>query len=114
MEPLGLLLAFILELIAFIGFAALGLLVPAARPVQLSICAALLIGLVVFWGKYMAPRATKPLSLKAYYLVKALVYGPAAYMVYTLYGHDTGIIFAVAVMLNEAALSKHNADRLKS
>jgi hypothetical protein len=30
-----------------------------------------------------------------------------------LYSHDTGIIFATAALLNEAALYKHNATRLR-
>jgi hypothetical protein len=113
MEVLGLTLAFILELIAFIGFAALGLLAPVPRLAQLGLCLILLSGLLVFWGRYMAPRAPKPFSLNAYYFAKALVYAPAAFMLDKLYSHDTGIIFATAALLNEAALYKHNATRLR-
>ena len=107
-------LAFILEIIFFIGFAALGLLLPVPHVVQLALCAALLIVLFVFWGKYMAPRAPNPLPLKFYYTAKVLVYGPAAFMIFRLYGQGTGIALVVAGILNELALHKHNATRLKA
>jgi len=111
MELLALGLAFILELIAFIGFAALGLLVPVPRLAQLGLSAVLLIGLMLFWGAYMAPRAPKPLPTREYYIVKLFIYSLAAGMLYRLYGPDTGIFFAAAVILNELALYKHNAER---
>lgn len=106
-------LAFILEIMAFVGFSALGLLVPAPHFVQLGLCALLFVVLVAFWGRFMAPRATHPLPLRAYYAVKTVIYGAAAFMIARLYGQDTGIIFTIALILNELALYKHNAERLK-
>jgi hypothetical protein len=112
MEQLTLGLAFLLELTAFIGFAALGLLLPAPHALQLGLCMILLLALLAFWGRYMAPRAVKPLSLPRYYAVKAAIYGLAGFMLFRLYGPNTGIIFSAATILNELALYKHNAARL--
>jgi hypothetical protein len=112
MEQLALALAFIIELLAFIGFAALGLLLPVPRPAQLGLCVILLVALIAFWGRYMAPRAANPLPLPLYYAAKALVYIPACFMILKLYADGSGIIFGAAIVLNELALYKHNAARL--
>jgi hypothetical protein len=113
MEQVMLGLAFILEIMAFVGFSALGLLAPAPRLVQLGVCLVLFAALVLFWGRFMAPRSTHPLPLKPYYIAKLIIYGSAAYMIIKLYGQGTGAAFTIALILNELALFKYNAERIK-
>ena len=104
MQFIALAIAFILELIAFVSFAALGLLAPADKIVR-GILVVVLLGVVVtFWSLYMAPQASMKLDGGLYYLAKATIYLIALIPLYVLGQPAWAGAFALAVIIDEAFL----------
>lgn len=106
MQLLFLAVAFILELIAFAAFAAVGYLLPIHATLQLLVATILLILVVAFWGLYMAPKAPRKLEKRAYYLAKFSVYGISAIALLNLMSPEAAVGFTVAVAIDEAYLIK--------
>lgn len=113
MRSLNLFLAFIIEIVAFVSFAAIGFLLPTSVVFQIISALALFTLLVIFWGKYMSPRAPKKVGLKLYYLVKFTLYAVAAVSLFYKYGQLYTIIFAALSIFNEATLFNYNKSQLK-
>jgi hypothetical protein len=65
-KSLNLLLAILLELVAVIGFSCIGFLIPYPTTLQIIISLLLLVCLILFWGRFMAPKAPKRVGLIAY------------------------------------------------
>jgi Protein of unknown function (DUF2568) len=111
MKNFALAAAFILELVAFIGFASSSFLLPLDMPLQIIMFVILLSALVVFWGRFMAPRAPKKLKPVLYYLAKASIYIVAAYTLFQITENVFGVLFIATVVIDEAILFKHNEGR---
>lgn len=111
MHNVNLILAFLLEIIAFIGFAAVGFLFPIETLFQVISAVALFALLVVFWSRFMSPRAPQKVNLTTYYLVKFVLYGTAAFTIFYLYGKFEGSLFFTAALLNDLLLFKYNKNR---
>lgn len=104
MQFIALAIAFILELIAFASFAALGWLAPADKIVR-GVLVIVLLGVVItFWSLYMAPQASMKLNDGLYYLAKATIYLIAAIALYALGQQTWAGIFVAAVIIDEAIL----------
>lgn len=112
MQHINLLLAFILEIIAFLGFASLGFLLPVALWIQILCAVVLFAGLIAFWAKYMSPKAPKKLTLPLYYTAKFVVYALASLAIYQLAGHAQGFVFFVISLCNDSLLLNYNKRRL--
>jgi hypothetical protein len=111
MQTINLALAFLLELIAFLGFAGVGFLLPVAPLLQIIIALVLFISLIIFWSRFMSPKAVKKVNLTAYYLIKFAIYAAAAFTISRLYGYFGSILFFVASLLNDGLLFNYNKDQ---
>ena len=92
-KSLNLLLAFLLELVAVIGFSCIGFLIPYPTTLQSIISLLLLVCLILFWGRFMAPKAPKRVGLIAYYTIKSIIYCVAAVSIFHFYGLTLVILF---------------------
>lgn len=108
MHNLNLILAFVIEIVAFIGFAAISFLLPIETLFQAIGAIVLFALLVIFWSRFMSPKATKKVGLATYYLIKFILYGIAALTIFYLYGRFEGILFFTIALLNDLLLFKYN------
>jgi hypothetical protein len=108
MKNVALTLAFLLELVAFIAFAALGYLLPTGGIVKLVAFVVLLVLVITFWSVYMAPRAPHKLKGVQYHGAKAIVYVLAAVAIFARETPFLAVLFLVAYAVDEVALRKHN------
>jgi hypothetical protein len=108
MKTLALALAFLLEVVAFVSFSCLGVLLPLTHPAYIAIFVALFISLITFWGLFMAPKAIHKFRPPAYYLLKAIIYVLAALVLWLEVSPLLSLAFATCVVIDEAALFKHN------
>ncbi len=108
MKSIGLALAFVLEIVAFICFADIGGLIFKNAVVNTLIFVVLLVALMVFWGLYMAPKASKKLKTTPYYVAKGIIYAVAAFDIYATQNPGLAAVFAVAAIIDELLLYKHN------
>lgn len=111
MRNLNLTLAFLLEIIAFLGFAAIGLLLPIDTLFQIISCVVLFAVLIVFWGRFMSPKAPKKVTLPTYYVIKFVIYAVAAFAIFHLYGPFQSILFFAASLLNDSLLFNYNKNK---
>jgi hypothetical protein len=108
MNVLLLTLAFLLELVAFGSFAAVGFLMPVSFVWQCIIALILFILFAVFWGIFMSPRAPKKFSPVVYYVAKATLYTVSAYVLFVKTPHSIAISFIILSILDDVFLYKHN------
>ena len=101
-------LAFILELVAFVGFAAIAFCLHYPVILQLIMAIALFVGLIVFWSFYMAPKAVKKFSPVYYYIAKVIIYAIATFAMFRLWGATFAIVFVILAIIDEATLYRHN------
>ena len=111
MQVLALTLAFLLELIAFVSFACIGLLLKAGGAVHIALGLILFVLLITFWSMYMAPRAAHKLKPVPYYIAKSVIYSVSALTIFTQATATWGVIFIVLVLVDEIALFRHNLAR---
>ena len=97
-------LAFIIELIAFIGFASASLLLPLQPVFQIIIGVILFIALITFWGIFMSPRASKKFGKKHYYLAKVVIYTIASVTIVNFWGMGFGLLFIATALVDEIVL----------
>jgi hypothetical protein len=109
MQLLALAMAFIIELVVFVSFAALGTLAPGTDVQRWVLFGVLLAGVVTFWGMYMAPKAPRKLRGKAYYGTKAAVYICAAIAIGLIQGVVWAGGFIAVFLIDEAILYKPKA-----
>lgn len=113
MQTILLALAFLLELIAFISFAAISYVLNLANNLKLALFVILLMALVVFWSFFMAPKASRKFRTVPYYVSKALIYTISAITLCSLHGMLTGGVFVALVLLDETMLFKHHTDKTR-
>lgn len=101
-------LAFLLELVAFIAIADLGLLLPGPLAVRAAAFTLLLAGIVVFWSVYMAPKAPRKLKTRNYYLAKSIIYGVSAVSLAVEQTMFLATCFVAAALFSERIIYKHN------
>jgi hypothetical protein len=107
MRPILFTLTFVLELVAFFGFAAFGYTFNISDSAQIMSFAALLTVLVIFWARYMSPRAPCPISPQYAYAARALIYGAAGYTLYVLLHSNAAAIFICVWLADEILLRKY-------
>lgn len=108
MRTFNLTLAFLLEIIAFFAFAAVGFLLPTTTLLQI-LCSVGTFGLLIsFWGVFMSPKASKKLRLTHYYVVKFIIYAVATFVLYRLVGQTEALLFFIVALLNDCLLFTHN------
>ena len=107
-QPVALALAFLLELIAFAFFAATPFTFQINRSPQALAAAVLLVLILGFWGRYMAPKASKRFGLPTYDLCKVWLYTVSAYSILSLIGTPYFVAFVAAALLDESMLFTHN------
>lgn len=108
MKLFHLTLAFILEIIAFISFAAIVLFFPAGKLWHVAWYVSLFIILICFWGIYMSPKALKRFSGANYYIIKSIIYLVSTISLYQYKGKIYAIVFVVLFLLNEYFLHREN------
>lgn len=112
-----LMLAFLLEIVAFGGFALVTelFLADASKPNYAWFV--LLIALVIFWSLFMSPKAIRRLPWRYYYPVKAVIYVVAAVSIAWHLNIAIGLIFAVPALVTDVLLYPYRnvdfADYLK-
>lgn len=106
-----LLVAFMLELVVFVALPAVAFLMPLARGLQVPLAIALFTVLVLFWSRFMAPRASRRLGKAGYITSKAVIYGLACVVIVLYQGGLIGSIFSVATLVDELALMKQRAKK---
>lgn len=112
MHVIGLLLAFICEIIVFACFAYIGFTLDVALPIQLFVSALFFVGIIVFWGFFMSPKANKQFGVVGYYIAKSVIYGIAAIVIFYATNEVLGMLFIAAIISCELLLIKHNISRL--
>jgi len=105
---LALTAAFLLELIAFVSFAAFGYLLHLSTALHLALFVILLSVLIGFWALFMAPRAVYKFKVLPYYLAKGLIYAISATTLFALKGPLWGGLFVILALVDELVLFKHN------
>jgi hypothetical protein len=108
MQGIALTLAFLLEIVAFIAFAAAALFLPGGSAVHIAVGAVLLGAVIGFWGMYMAPKAPHKFAAPRYYTAKSLIYTVAAITLFMQASIAAGAWFVALALLDEAFLYKHN------
>jgi len=110
-KSLFLALAFVLELIAFVSFGAIGYVFTMSLVLKIVIFIVLLILVITFWSVYMAPRAIKKLDTRTYYASKAAIYTVSAITIFGTHGVVLGTIFVALCLVDEAFLFRHNLEK---
>ncbi len=108
MKPAVLAIAFLLELVAFVFFAAIAFTLPVEQYAQIIIAAILFAAVIAVWSLFMAPRASKKLMKLPYYLVKFCIYAVSAYSILMITGAFCFELFVALVILDEVLLYRHN------
>lgn len=111
MKSFGLGVAFVLEIIAFISFASLGLLFPVGHILQILLSVFLFVVLIIFWSVFMAPKAPQKLKLVPYYISKFIIYSLAAVYIFERQKPIIGVLFVIAALIDEKVLFEHNTSR---
>ncbi len=96
-----LLLAFILELIAFFAFAALAFVFELNTIIQIVMYILLLVLVIAFWSRFMSPRASKKLQGQKYYASKAVIYLIAAFVLFNTVNVTVAVLFIVIWLIDE-------------
>ncbi|HSX17714.1 MAG TPA: YrdB family protein [Patescibacteria group bacterium] len=108
MKTVALTLAFLLEIVAFIGFATIGYAFDLNSAMHVVLFFVLLALVTVFWGLFMAPKAPKKFHASNYYMAKLVIYGIATASLLSNNGPGASALFIVAAIVDEAILYKHN------
>ena len=108
MQAILLTLAFILEIVAFISFAAFGYVFPVDNWLKIVLFVLLFALLIVFWSLFMAPKAPKKFSPLPYYLAKTPIYAVSAITIFVTQGTSWGLTYVALAFVDELLLFKHN------
>lgn len=111
MMPIFLLLAFLLELVAFFAFSALPFVFNLNMPARIALSVLLFVALIAFWSLYMAPRASMKFDPVPYYVAKLCIYSVSAFVLFRIFGGQACGAFILACLIDEAALYNHNLAR---
>ena len=111
---LFLLIAFLLELVAFFSIAALAFILDINSIFQIIICLVLLSIVIGFWGIFMSPRAPKKLKARKYLVAKGIIYVLSAVALTTIFNQLVGLLFFVIWITDEIILyiNQHHADKI--
>jgi hypothetical protein len=90
-------LAFTLELAMLAAYSYWGFHVGEIFALQLALGVGAPVLAIVVWAKYLAPRAAARLKMPWLVLVKAVLFGMAAYALYLSDQRDTSMWFTMAV-----------------
>jgi hypothetical protein len=90
-------LAFLLELAMLAAYGYWGFHVGHAFALQLALGIGVPVVIVVIWAKWLAPRATKRLKMPWLVLVKAVLFGLAAYALYLSDQRGASMWFTLAI-----------------
>ena len=96
-----LLIAFLLELVAFFSFAALTLLFKMYVSVHIAVYVVLLIIVISFWAVYMSPKAPKKLRTVKYYFAKGIIYLIATVVIIDLINLFIGVAFVIIWLVDD-------------
>ena len=106
MRALALLLAFLLELLAVAGVATLGPALFGTGVPGWVAFVVLLVAVIAFWARYMAPRSPRRLRPPWYYVAQAVVFAIAAGSLVLTVGWWAGVVFAVLAIVDDLMLRR--------
>ena len=106
MRALLLLLAFLLELLAFAGVATLGLALFGTGVLGWASLVVLMVAVIAFWARYMAPRSPRRLRPPWYYVAQAVVFAIAAVALVLTVGWWAGVAFVVLAIADDLLLRR--------
>src|SRR4051812_36168080 len=98
------LIAFLLELIAFFAFAGLALILGLNPIIQIVVYVLILSLLIAFWSRFMSPRAPNKLTVRKYYVSKAVIYFIAAFALFNIINPTVSLIFIVVWLTDETLI----------
>lgn len=101
---LFLLIAFLLELVAFFSIPMLAFLIEMNIVLQIISYLILLSIIIGFWGMFMSPKAPKKLLARRYYLVKGIIYVVAAIALTLTFNLLIGLSFIIVWAIDEVLL----------
>lgn len=110
MKWIFLALAFVLEVIAWVAFSAVGYTLHISSGLKLGMFIVLFVAMIGFWAVFMAPKSSRKFGTKAYYVAKTLIYAVSAYVIFQSKGVKLGALFVALTLLSEAVLCKHNLE----
>ena len=99
-----LLIAFLLELVAFFSFASLALLLDINITLRVVLYLLLLSGVIAFWAIYMSPRAPNKFHGRKYYASEAIIYLIATFVLVNIFNIFVGAIFFLIWIADELFL----------
>lgn len=105
MLNLNLALAFGLELVALIAFSLWGTSLGSSALTRILFGVAAPLVMAVIWGTFLSPRATVPLPPQLTQRAKFVVFGAAAFALWSTQRPLSAMIFAVFAALNTVFLS---------
>lgn len=105
-------LGFIVELVAWSGFAAIAFWV-SSGVIAWVFAVVLFVVVVGFWSIWMAPKAPRKFGILMYYICKILIYAVAVVTLWR-WNNAWSIAFAAAALLSEPFLYRHNLEQRKN
>ncbi|MGV9709492.1 YrdB family protein [Gordonia sp. NPDC003424] len=96
---------FLAELVAWAGVASLGLLWLGNTLIGWVVSVLLLIVVIGFWSRFMAPKAPHRLQPVPYYVVKAIIYLGAVLAIVQV-SRVAAVIFAIVAVVSELAMRR--------
>lgn len=112
MKLVSLGLAFLLELVAFIFFSAIPFTFDIERYIQIAFTGIIFVVIILFWSRFMSPKANEKFGVTGYYLSKFFIYAASAYSIFELAHVSIFWVFVAAVLLDELLLLRHNMNSL--
>ncbi|HSX46105.1 MAG TPA: YrdB family protein [Candidatus Saccharimonadia bacterium] len=106
MKGLALLVAFLLEIVAFLSFSWLGSLFNFKGWSSLVLFFVLLALLTVFWSVFMAPKAPRRIKPPAYFIIKAVIYALAASVLWEKQNPAFAVGFVALSLIDEVIIFK--------
>jgi uncharacterized protein DUF2568 len=104
LKTANLALAFLLELLMLAAFGYWGFQASTETVVKIILGVGVPLVVVLIWGMFLAPRATRRLERIPRMLAELTIFGLAALAVAAAGRPDLAILFAVVVVLNQALL----------
>jgi len=105
-----LLVAFLLELVAFAILPAVVLLFGLNSILQIIFYIILLICITSFWGIFMSPKAVKKLSPLNYLIFKTIIYTATAFLIFAFSNLVLAVGYIVLWIINEMSINKFHPE----
>lgn len=104
MSEVAVILAFLLEAFAVGAYSYAGFYLPVGVGLRLILGIVLPVGVMLFWGIFMAPKSKRRIALPLYRIVKMIIFGIAALLLLSIGKGVAAGIFLIVAILDEILL----------